>query len=278
MLALVAGVIIFFSFKRKSSENLKAEIKYQIIQKWELPEDLEEVSGIVWIKNNLIACVQDEEGKIFVYNLKSSKVENSISFAGSGDYEGITVIEDDAFVLRSDGVIFEVVDFMGANPQVKEFVTKANQLPEINIEGLCADPANNRLLLAVKERKDSPSHKEIFAFDLDRKDSEKNPLYRVNLADPIFSEVNEKLENKFSPGEIGIHPQTGEHFILDGSRPKLLIAGEGNAPKELFMFRLEDFPNPEGLTFNPEGDLFISNEAEDAPANILQVKLNRKSN
>ncbi len=277
ILALIAGVFIVYSFTRSASEKLEGKFDYGIIEKWELPEVLNEVSGIAWIEDNRIACVQDEDGTIFVYNLESSKVENSVSFAGGGDYEGITLIDNNAYVLRSDGVIFEVAGFMGADPKVKKYVTGINQLPGINLEGLCADAVNNRLLLAVKERKNNAQQKEIYSFDLAKKDSDKNPLFLVELGDPIFGEVDEKLEKKFSPGEIGIHPKTGEHYILDGSRPKLLITGKDGVPKELIMFRSKEFGNPEGLTFSPDGELYISNEAEDAPANILQITLNRKS-
>ena len=277
ILTVVAGLILFISFTPKSSERSEAEMNYEIVKKWDLPEILKEVSGIAWIGDNRIACVQDEDGKIFVYNLNSSKVENSVTFAGAGDYEGITIIEEDAYILRSDGVIFKVTGFRNADPQVNKYLTRTNQLPGINIEGLCADPANNRLLLAIKARNNFSEHKEVYSFDLNKKDTGEHPLFTIELSDPIFEVVNEQLEEKFAPGEIGVHPHSGKYYILDGSRPKLLITEKDGTPKKLYMLNPNDFGNPEGLTFNPEGDLFISNEAEDAPANILQVSLKVKS-
>jgi uncharacterized protein YjiK len=276
ILVLIVGVLTFFSFKEKPSENSDKNLNYEILQKWDLPDALDEVSGIAWLGKDRIACVQDEDGIIFIYNLQTSQIENEIEFGGGGDYEGIAVIEDDAYVLRSDGVIFEVIDFESTNPQVTKKVTKANALPGINFEGLCADPVNNRLLLAVKERKDSQHEKDIFAFDLNKKDSGEQPEFKVSLSDPLFDRVDGKLKDKFSPGELNIHPHSGELFILDGTRPKLLIVDKGGTLKELFIFSSKDFANPEGLTFNSEGDLFISNEAEEGPANILRVSLNRK--
>ena len=276
---LGVGLVSIFAFTEKSLENTEPAFEYEILQKWELPEVLEEVSGIAWMEDNRIACVQDENGTIFFYNLKTSELENSsVNFAGGGDYEGITVVGKDAYVLRSDGVIFEVLGFQERDPKVKKHVTQTNRLPGINIEGLCADPANNRLILAVKEREELPEQKEIFAFPLNKKDSESDPLFLVDLSSPIFEKVNDQLEKKFAPGEIGTHPKTEEYYILDGTRPKLLIAEKDGTLKELYILDPKDFGNPEGLTFNPEGDLFISNEAENAPANILQVSLNRRSN
>lgn len=278
ILALAVGLISFFSFKTESSAEPENELNYKILQKWDLPDILSEVSGIAWIGENRMVCVQDEDGIIFIYNLQTSQIEERINFGNGGDYEGIAVIENDAFVMRSDGIIFEVSNFEGGDPKVTRHVTQLNRMPEINFEGFCADPANNRLLLAVKERKDFNKHKEVYAFDLDKKMSADKPLFMVDLSGPIFNRVDEKLKEKFSPGEMNIHPQTGEYFILDGSRPKLLITDKKGRPEELVMLRIEDFENPEGLTFSPEGDLYISNEAEDGPANILRISLDRKSN
>ena len=275
LVVLLVVVVIIVSFKGKSLEGKASGTSYEILKKWELPDVLDEVSGIAWAGEDRVACVQDEDGTIFIYNLKTSKVENEISFGSGGDYEGVAIVENSAYVLRSDGIIFEISDFMGAEPQVQKHVTQTNQLPGINIEGLCADPANNRLLLAVKERRNAKKQKEIYAVDLSSKNSAKEPLFRIDFSDPIFQNVKEK--EKFMPGEIGVHPQTGELYILDGTRPKILITRKDGKSKELYVLQLEDFGNPEGLTFNSKGELYISNEAEDAPANILKVALNRNN-
>ncbi|UZH56079.1 SdiA-regulated domain-containing protein [Salinimicrobium tongyeongense] len=275
ILVLAIAGIGYFSFKEKPSENNTKE-DYKILQKWDLPEVLNEISGIAWIDEYRVACVQDEDGIIFIYNLNTSEVEGKTSFGDGGDYEGIAVVKNNAYVLRSDGVLFEVDNFTGDKPQVQKHVTETNKFSKINLEGLCADSKNNRLLLAVKEGKDFEEQKGVYTFNLNNKDSDKAPLFMLRLSDPVFKSVKAELKEKFSPGEIGIHPKTGEYYILDGTRPKLLITDKDGVPKELFMFRSKDFGNPEGLTFSPNGDLYISNEAEDAPANILKISLNRK--
>lgn len=274
ILVLIGGLLTISACKGKASELENEIMNYKILQKWDLPKALNEVSGIAWIGDNQIACVQDEDGIIFVYDLSTSRIEDKIDFGSGGDFEGIAVVEQDIYVLRSDGIIIEVSDFLGKDPQVKKHVTNLNRLAGINIEGLCADAENNRLLLAVKERKGSSKQKEIYAVDLNQKVSENKLLFTVDFTDPVFQKV--KGKEKFMPGEIGIHPKTGEYFILDGSEPKLLIAEKDGTLKELFMLRLEEFGNPEGLTFSPSGELYISNEAEHAPANILKISLSRE--
>jgi len=243
------------------------------LKKWELPKMLNEISGIAWIGDNKVACVQDEDGIIFIYNLATNNIEKIIAFGSGGDFEGITVIKENAYVLRSDGVIFEISNYEGENIKVQKYETAMMNLKGINLEGLGADPANNRLLLAVKERKEMNDQKEIYAFDLDKKNTGIDPFFHIDLRDPILKNVSGGAKNKFMPGEIAIHPGTGEIYILDGSNPKILIADKNGSLQKLVMLRARDFQNPEGLTFDPNGDLYISNEAGDQPANILRVSL-----
>ena len=274
IVVFVGGLVTLSGCRGKASELDDEAVKYEIIKKWDLPKTLNEVSGIAWMENDRMACVQDEDGIIFIYNLKTSGVEHKIEFGSGGDYEGIAVVGKNAYVLRSDGIIVEVSNYMEEDPQIQKHETDLNELSGINIEGLCADPANDRLLLAVKDRKGSSGQKEIYALDLNQKALDSEPVFTVDFSAPIFQKVKEK--EKFSPGEMNVHPGTGEFFILDGTRPKLLITDPDGTPKELFMLDIEEFSNPEGLTFSPDGDLYISNEAENGPANILKVSLHRK--
>ncbi len=113
----VAGFLIFGVDSISNSARAKESDSVQIEKKWELPKILREVSGIAHMGNNKIACVQDEDGIIFIYDLVSSRIEEEIEFAGAGDYEGISLVGETAYVLRSDGTIFEVTNFNKAAPQ-----------------------------------------------------------------------------------------------------------------------------------------------------------------
>lgn len=272
---LIFGIVGFLSFTKGSSDSNDGKGGYEILSRWDLPNELNEISGIAWIGANRIACVQDEDGIIFIYNLATSKVENSITFGEGGDYEGITVMGESAYVLRSDGVIFEISQFESEEIKVTEHKTLLQDLKSINVEGLCKDSANNRLLLAVKERKGLKDHNEIYAFDLDNKNIGSDPSQIIDFSDPVFKELKGKSKGKFSPGDIAIHPKTGEIYLLDGTNPKILITTENGLPKEIIMLQSKDFGNPEGITFSKEGDMYISNEAEGNSANILKVSVTK---
>lgn len=114
VLVIAGGLIFSFDSKEKFSNS--EDYSYSIVAKWELPDILEEVSGIEWIGDGKIACIQDEDGIIFIYNLYSHKIETEIKFADPGDYEGIAIDDKTAYVLRSDGSIFKIQQFQSSKP------------------------------------------------------------------------------------------------------------------------------------------------------------------
>lgn len=276
---ITVGILIFvgivsYIFRDHYTIDHNNPSNIKVVQQWDLPRIMEEVSGINYLEDGRMACVQDEEGKIFIYNLSDNKIDRTINFANKGDFEGIAVVGQKAYVLRSDGVLFEVADIRAEHPEVIEHNTPLTE--DQNVEGLCYDEANNRLLLAIKdtEIQKGADYKGIYAFDLKTDELDTEPVYKLSFMDPIFVDLNDMGNSDvFRPSEINIHPKTGEIYLLDAEVPKMLILSKDWKPKALYVFSLEDFPQPEGITFSPEGRMFISNEGEWNPANILEVSI-----
>lgn len=282
VVGIVVGIctlvgIAFYTFNSSAFYGTPPEKEYyEILQKWKLPDELDEISALVILDQSRVACIQDEDGKIFIYNLNEAKIEKEIEFGDDGDYEGLAINNKDAYVLRSDGVLFEVDDYDNEDPDVKKYETSltAHQ----NTEGLCLDKKNNRLLIAIKsEEKHDKKHKGVYAFDLASKKLASKPVFMINLEDPIFDrlEVNQ-LTKKMSPSDIAINPQNGDFYLVDGRRPKLLILSPSGEPKELYLLDHDDFHQPEGIGFSTNGDLYISNEGHGNPPDILKVRLMKK--
>lgn len=275
MAVLGLNIFIFFMFRQKDRrEKTEATLSrnYEIVQKWELPEILEELSGIELIDSKRMACIQDEKGIIFIYNLKDSLIERRIPFAGNGDYEGITTWNNSAFILRSDGTIFEVQDFLASPPgEVVKYDTPLKD--DQDVEGLCADDKNLRLLMLIKEKGLKKDSRNLYAFDLSQRSFRKKPLQNLDLGAPKLEELAKKPEKRFRPSEIEIHPLSGEYYLLDAESPKLMIADINLSPIHIYPFNQKNFNQPEGLSFGPNGELYISNEAGDEAANILKIEL-----
>ena len=267
----LAGLILFGYNEFITKDTLQDQpVAYEIINEWQLPKELDEVSGIDWIGDNKLACIQDEDGIIFIFNLETSKVEKSIEFAGAGDYEDIRIVGKTAYVLRSDGELFEVSDFLSGNSKTK---TYSNFLSEKqNLESLAWDKNNKRLLLAIKDRElKDDNYKGVYQFSLTNKELERNPLYRLNMQDSLLRERETKLNKKLQPSALSIHPKNKDFYILDGRAPQLVIANSDMKLKKRYALHEDDFEQAEGLTFSENGRLFISNEGKGGKANILEV-------
>ena len=274
---------------RKSGKNEQAdildidkEVGPNVMISWLLPESLKEVSGIAWVDADHFACIQDELGKVFIFNVRLNKIDQEIPFGPKGDYEGIAVVATTIYVLRADGVLFGIENYSDKNRSVKMYTTLLTKKQDS--ESLAYDEKNSRLLISVKaDDPGSEDYKGIYAFNLKTKTMPVAPVYKINLKDEIFKDVSKgKGKNKdkdndvISPSDMGVHPLNDNIYILEGTRPKLLIMSREG--KLLSLYELDDtvFSQPEGLTFSPDGKLYISNEGNKKEGNILQVELLNK--
>jgi uncharacterized protein YjiK len=254
--------------KKSNKDNSSNNVL--ILQKWELPNDLKEVSGIAYLDDQRFACIQDEEGTIFIFNTASKKTEKEIAFAGAGDFEDIAVNGNIAYIVRADGRIYEV-DMKAEKNSVKEYTTSLTV--EHNVEGLCYDRNNNRLLLAIKDDDPSnPGYKGIYAFDLSKKLFVEEPVFKINIDDKDTEKNQKKKKKSVMPSALAIHPASSEIFITDGPKAQLLVLDKAGKTKTQIQLGKE-FSQPEGITFSPDGDIFISNEGSKQPGNILKVEL-----
>lgn len=237
-----------------------------ISSKWEMPFQLKEISGISWIGQDRFACIQDEEGRIFIYNTSTRKIEKEVYFAPPADFEGIAVVGPTAYILHTSGKIFELKRYRSANPSL--IIYETFPPGKQNFEGLCYDRKNRRLLMAVKNNDPSgSSEKNIYAFDISTHKLVDSPIYTIGHGNEIL-----KNESMMQPSDLAVHPRSGDIYILDGERPRLLIMSADGKFKKLFHLDGPSFPLPEGISFNRRGEMFICNEAGSGVGNILQVK------
>ncbi len=247
----------------------------RVLKKWDLPEILTEISGISYINGDRFACVQDELGTVFIYNTSSSKVEKLISFAPAGDYEGLTMVNEAAWIVRSNGHLFEIQNINADKPVVKEYNTPLTF--KQNVEGLCFDKKNNRLLLAIKGAEPGQTdYKGIYGFDLTTKKMATAPVFKIALQDKVFTNISGSGKKKgrvIMPSSIGVHPLTNEIYITDGQNSRLLLVDAAGNLKKLYQLESHEFAQPEGITFKPNGELYIANEGPKEPGNILKVEI-----
>lgn len=255
---------------KKGSKAASADIT--VLKSWEMPAELKEISGHAILDAERFACIQDEAGKIFIYNRSKQTVEQEVSFGDAGDYEDIALVGSTAYVMRADGLPYEVANYRSGKPTVRTHSTGLTA--QQDIEGFCFDPKSNQLLLSVKEKEPgNADYKGIYAFNLSTGNLDKSPVYKISLADPLLQTEGGKKADGIMPSAIGRHPSTGELYIVDGPGARLYTMNENGALKAAYNLGGR-FPQPEGIAFGANGEIFISSEGGKGAGVIAQVKLN----
>jgi uncharacterized protein YjiK len=249
-----------------------------------LPPALTEISGLTHLSSTRVACVQDEVGVVYVYDLGLRKVVRTIPFAAAGDYEGISAVDNGFFVLRSDGVLYEIKDAAdGSSPVVHRL-----PLPTADNEGLAFDAKHRRLLIAPKSRlgkgRETKFDRAVFAFDLNTRALLPDPVLEWSVGDvEEFAESRGlalpmsprkqgdlRVALRLLPSSVAVHPITDEIFVLSAADSVLVSLSRSGAVTGYALLDRELHRQPEGITFTSAGDMLISNEgAGGAPLLLL---------
>jgi uncharacterized protein YjiK len=256
-------------------EKPEYDFPYQLTEpdkSWNLPNSLVEISGVSFIDNQRLACVQDEKGIIFIFNLKAGEVESEIEFGDDGDYEDIEIIESDAWILKSNGTLYKVNDYLKkAESDVKKFTTALSG--KNDAEGLAYDPFSKNLLIACKEHpfvdeKEGSGFKAIYSFNPETKLMDLKPFLLIKMDTINYY----KGDFTFAPSGIAIQPATGNMFILGSVGKLLLVLSRKGEMLAMINLSSKIFRQPEGICFSPDGTLYISNEGAGRVGTILEFK------
>jgi len=254
---------------------------------FKLSNDLKEISGITIFDDEHLAAIEDERGKIYRISLSTGEIVEDDRFEDDGDYEDLVRIDTTFFVLRSDGDIFEAPGWPVKKKDTKKYETILGS--KNDTEGLAYDAKHNRLLIACKEYpgKDLDQKRAIYAFDLSTKEVDPTPAFLIDLRQVNQMKPDHALNNVvrrlvtplsdisgFKPSAIAIHPITGHLFILSSVRKLLVALNENGDIDAVWELDEKTSVQPEGLTFLPNGDLFISNEGNGQKANLLRFNYN----
>lgn len=273
---LLGAILFYWGFKERLPLAGKDNLSYDITGRWKLPSELLEVSAIDWLDNSRIAALQDEDGTIFIYDLKKKEITDKIEFGLPGDYEGLAIDGKDAYVLESNGRISEIKNFLDPDRTVDSYETFFGS--ENNMETLELDVDRNRLLMAPKDHDpNSERSKGIYAFSLDTKKVVSEPVFNIDMGDKVLKRFRDNdLYKTFRPSDLAIHPKTKEIYVLEGSKPKLLILDADGIAKSAYALDKKVFPRPEGITFGTDATLYIYSEGKKgAGGTLTELKLHQ---
>ena len=231
-----------------------------------LPSELREISAVVVSGTEPIAwAVNDEQAKLFRINLDDGSVEAGKKFAKHGDYEGIELIDGTVVVARSDGKLWRI-----GEGRVQKVDGPLDE--RYDVEGLAWDPRASRLLVACKGKAGRGAEFEharaVYEVRIPSFEWSDAPAFVVKQATlRRFLEENPRVGRKpgaaksFAPSAIGVDPVTGTIYILSSTgRLLVVLDAAGENILEVVKLARNVHAQPEGLAFDSEGSLYISNE------------------
>lgn len=249
--------------------------------RFELPGRLDEISGLTDLGDGRLGAVQDEKGRLYVLDAATGEVLREHAFGGGGDYEGVERVGERVVVLRSDGRLFVIADWQPEEAEAAFLDTGLH--PSCDAEGLAFDGEGERLLIACKEQPGSGLRgaRAIYAFDLKRQALAAEPAFVVRadslvgpgrgVDDTVRALVRPLADlNAFKPSAVGVHPATGEVWVLSSVQKLLIVLRRDGTVAAALPLPPGLAAQPEGLAFLPDGTLFLASEADGGTATLLR--------
>lgn len=239
-----------------------------------LPSELKEISAVIVSRTEpIVWAVNDEQATLFRINLNDGSVEAGQVFAKPGDYEGIELVDGAVVVARSDGTLWRI-----AEEGVQKIGSPLSE--RCDVEGLAWDVRNSRLLVACKGKAGRGAQFEhtraVYAVQIPTFEWTDTPAFVVERAAlRHFLKENEHVGRKpgaaksFAPSAIGVDPVTGGIYMLSATG-RMLVVLDAAAENILEVVTLDRdvHAQPEGLSFDGEGALYISNEGRGTRATL----------
>jgi uncharacterized protein YjiK len=245
-------------------------------RRYELPSVLEEVSGLSFISPHTLACIDDEKGKVYFFDLRTGKIRNSLDFGRRGDFEGVELVGDMVWILRSDGRLKRLPLSDTLSPGTPErFDTGLGT--RYDAEGLGFDPVSGKVLIAVKENPDPEADRD------DRLIFSVEPESGRLMTEPFLVVRAREVEKKaralgikahsvlpFKPSGLAVHPLSGDLYLIASVGKVLLVLDRSGRIKHLLQLDPALFRQPEGICFSPGGTLYIASEGRGKKGYVLE--------
>ena len=268
----VFAINMFFGCSNRSTKQTTIS-KYDLSEpiKFNMPESLLEISGITFHKggNDTIYAVQDEQGRVFRLAWNEKRQYNA-KFGKQGDYEDLAIIRDEVFVLKSNGLIFSFPLADAVYEEVDDVKEWKGLIPKEEYEGIWGDEDSGKLYVLCKKCSDDNSRDEVTGYLIQTGDS----LYRAGTFSLDVKKIKSlagKVKRGFRPSAVARNPLTSEWFIVSSVNKLLVVTDSSWNIKEACSLNGNIFNQPEGIAFDTEGNLYISNEGDDlSQGNILK--------
>ncbi|WP_238395241.1 SdiA-regulated domain-containing protein [Mucilaginibacter sp. 14171R-50] len=241
--------------------------------KYTMPADLLEISGIAFDNgdNSTLYAEQDEDGRIFYFRPGDDKV-NQVKFGKAGDYEDVAILNNQAVLLRSDGSLFSFPLSEVKAGEVKSVKEFKKLLPKGEYEGLHAD--GDKLYALCKQCAGADHNKECNGYILNLAadgNITQSGIFTIDVQK--IAALIGKMKLKFHPSALAKSPVTKQWYVLSSVNKLLVVLDSQWNALQAYPLSGKTFLQPEGMAFDKQGNLYISNEGDKITnGNVLLFK------
>lgn len=237
-------------------------------ERWPLPDELEEASGLAWIGGGLVSH-QDDDARLWRLQGIPGQAPRPAPLPGQawppadGDFEGVAVRDGYLHLLGSQGTLLRgTLDPAGVG-LLEHLAPVATGIEgRCNFEGVAPAPAAGRLYVACKYPR-APRPGEILLFEITPGDGAPRAL-RVDVT-PVLAVTG---LSRLRPSGLEWLPQAERLLVLAG-KEHLLLELDG-AGRLLAWRRLPRrfHRQAEGIAMMPDGGIAIVDEADGRRATL----------
>lgn len=259
-------------FQKQRDKEFTSPTGYDLMnsERFYVRQSMQEISGIVLAPDEKhILAINDEQGRVFSLDLTADKPYESWKFDKSGDYEDLATNGKELIVLKSNGNLYQVSGLYSDSTDAVAYKFKGDGKREF--ETLYFDFTRNAMVTICKSCAEDKGKgvTTAYSFNMNTMEYDSAPLFQINVAD-IAKLTNTEIK-QFKPSAAAIHPLEKKLFIMAAVNRMMVITDLNGKVLEAHNLKHSIFRQPEGISFAPNGDMYISNEAADEKqANILK--------
>jgi uncharacterized protein YjiK len=189
------------------------------------------------------------------------------------NYEDLAIVGSKFYILNSHGRILESTE--GKEGEFVFFnVYKLALTQDNNIEGMCFDPETNSLLLACKDFPGENYEKKrtVYSFSLSSMTMSDTPRFVL----PKGKLKRNTPDGEFRPSGIARTNPGGTFFIISYHGHTIIeVSRNGEIINQKDLPEIIH-PQPEGIAFDKDNTMFISDEGKEYPPRITAYKLQKR--